>query len=87
MLVSIPLLLVLIIGWLWRVFLWGRFLYLMEGLDLRLIPGHPDRVGGLKFVSSSLRGFRLISFALGTFVAGTVANKVHHGASPLDFKP
>lgn len=85
--VSLPLLLVLFFGWLWRLALWARFLFLMSLLDLRLIPGHPDRVGGLKFVSSSLRGFRLISFALGAIVAGSVANsQVHHGKQLLDFK-
>src|SRR4051794_10098250 len=35
-LVSLPLLLVLILGWLWRVFLWWRFLWLMQRLELRL---------------------------------------------------
>lgn len=86
-LVSIPLLLVLVFGWLWRVLLWARFLWLMARLRLRLIPGHPDRAGGLQFVSTSLRGFRLPSFALGAIVAGMIANQaVHHGASPLDYK-
>jgi hypothetical protein len=85
--VSLPLLLVLFFGWLWRLALWARFLFLMSLLDLHLIPGHPDRVGGLKFVSSSLRGFRLISFALGAIVAGSVAkSQVHHGKQLLDFK-
>jgi hypothetical protein len=86
-LVSLPLLLVLILGWLWRVFLWGRFLWLMQRLELRLIPGHPDHVGGLKFVSTSMRGFRLIAFALGAIAAGSAANlALHYNASPLAFK-
>ncbi len=86
-LVSLPLLLVLFLGWLWRVVLWWRFLILMARLDLRLVAGHPDQVGGLRFVSTSLRAFRLLSFAFGTIVAGMVANRiVHQGASPLAFK-
>ena len=86
-LVSLPLFLVLFFRWLWRLGLWTRFLFLMSRLDLRLIAGHPDGVGGLKFVSSSLRGFRLISFALGAVVAGSIANRqIHHGAQPLEFK-
>jgi hypothetical protein len=76
LLVSIPLLLLLLLGWLWRVILWGRFLWLTSRLDLRLIPGHPDLAGGLMFVSSSLRGFWLLSFALGAIAAGPVANRV-----------
>lgn len=85
--VSVPLLLIVFFGWLWRLILWARFLFLMCRLNLRLIPGHPDRVGGLKFVSSSLRGFRLISFALGAIVAGSIANgQIHRGKQPFDFK-
>ena len=86
-LVSLPLLLIIVFGWLWRLILWTRFLFLMSRLDLHLIPGHPDRVGGLKFVSSSLRGFRLVSFGLGALVAGSIANRqLYHGTQPLEFK-
>src|SRR5262245_33159063 len=56
-LVSLPMMLILFFGWLWRVFLWGRFLFLVARLDLRLIPSHPDQAGGLLFISTSLRGF------------------------------
>lgn len=86
-LVSLPLFLLLFLGWIWRVLLWTRFLFLMSRLDLRLIPGHPDRAGGLMFVSLSLRGFRLVSFALGAVVAGSIANRMMlQGTQPLDFK-
>ena len=86
-LVSLPLLLILLLGWLWRLALWTRFLLLMSRLDLRLIPGHPDGVGGLRFVSWSLRSFWLISFALGAIVAGSIADRqVHQGTQPLSFK-
>jgi hypothetical protein len=86
-LVSLPLLLMVFFGWLWRLILWTRFLFLMSRLDLHLIPGHPDHVGGLRFVTSSLRGFRLISFALGAIVAGSIVTRqVHQGAHPRDFK-
>jgi hypothetical protein len=86
-LVSLPLLLIVLFGWIWRLALWRRFLHLMSRLDLHLVASHPDGVGGLKFVSSSLRGFRLISFALGAVVAGSILNRqVHQGAQPLDFK-
>ncbi len=86
-LVSVPLFLVIFFGWLWRLLVWTRFLFLMSRLDLHLIAGHPDRVGGLNFVSSSLRGFRLVSFALGAVVAGSIANRqFHQGEQPLAFK-
>jgi hypothetical protein len=86
-LVSVPLLNVLFLGWVWRLLLWTRFLWLMTRLDLRLISSHPDGVGGLKFVSTSLRGFRLIGFALGSIAAGMVAGQaIRLGTSPLEFQ-
>ena len=86
-LVSLPLLLMLFVGWLWRLILWGRFLFLMARLNLRLIPSHPDHAAGLKFVSLSLNRFRLLSLAMGSMVAGTIANRVaHHGQHLLEFK-
>lgn len=86
-LVSVPLLISLLFGWLWRVFLWARFLWLMARLDLRLIPSHPDHAGGLMFVGDSLRAFWLVGFALGAIVAGAVANRVTlYGESLATFK-
>lgn len=86
-LVSLPLLLMIVIVWIWRLALWTRFLYLMSRLELRLVASHPDRVGGLKFVSASLRGFRMISFAFGAVVAGSILNRqVHQGSQPFDFR-
>jgi len=86
-LMSAPLFILLFFGWLWRVFLWARFLWLMTRLDLRLIPGHPDHAGGLMFVGDSVRAFWLVSFALGAIVAGQVANRImFHGESLATFK-
>lgn len=81
--VSNPLLLVLLIGWIWRLFLWTRLLALIANLDLRLVPAHPDRAAGLKFVGYSLRAFSILGIVLGTLVAGTVANGVVHEGMQL----
>jgi len=56
--------------------LWWRFLALMSRLDLRLIPTHPDHAGGLKFVSTSIRAYRLLAAAVGTIVAGREMNRM-----------
>jgi hypothetical protein len=85
--VSIPLSLILLFGWLWRLFLWGLLLWRVSRLDLHLVPAHPDLSGGLQFVGASLRAFPLLSFALGAVVAGGVANRVvHQGMHTIDFK-
>jgi hypothetical protein len=86
-LVSIPLSLILLFGWLWRLFLWGLLLWRVSRLDLHLVPAHPDLCGGLQFVGASLRAFPLLSFALGAVVAGGIANRVvHQGMHLIDFK-
>lgn len=83
LLVSLPLLLVLFLGWLWRLVLWTRFLRQMSRLDLHLVPAHPDRAAGLKFVARSLRVSSILGLALGAVVAGRVANGVVHEGRPL----
>jgi len=68
--VSLPLLFTLFLGWFWRILLWWRFLYRMSRLDLNLVPAHPDNCGGLLFLSTSIRGYRLLALAFASVVAG-----------------
>lgn len=82
-LVSLPILTVLLLGWLWRLFLWGRFLWLVSRLNLRLVPAHPDRAAGLMFVGTSLQAICVIALAISVIVAGTVANRVLYDGMPL----
>ena len=86
LLVSLPLLFLLLLGWLWRIGLWARFLLLMNRIELRLVPSHPDGAGGLGFLSTSLEAFVPLAFAFGVLAAGPVLNfVVHRGASPTQF--
>ncbi|MBH0114980.1 hypothetical protein I5E68_18700 [Novosphingobium sp. YJ-S2-02] len=74
MLVSVPLLLMLLLGWLWRILLWTRLLYKVAGMDLRLIVAHPDNAGGLGFLAQSVRAFSLFALGVGCITAGRFAN-------------
>lgn len=85
-LVSVPLLLMTLYGWLWRWVLWVRFLVVTSRLKLQLVPSHPDRVAGLGFIGHSLRAFSIVAAALSTIVAGRIANEVLAGISPLEHK-
>ena len=81
-LVSVPLLLILFFGWLWRVILWSRFLIKVSRFKLSLIAAHPDRASGLKFLNSSLFAFTPLAFTFGVIAAGSVANRVaYQGAT------
>ena len=84
LMISLPLLLILIYGWLWRVLLWTRFLFLVSRMKLRYVAAHPDHAAGLKFLNASLIAFAPIAFTLGIIVAGSVANKVHMHQTSLD---
>jgi hypothetical protein len=87
LLVSLPILLLLQLGWLWRICIWTRFLWLMNRLQLQLEAPHPDHAAGLAFVGRSLEAFLPIGFIVGVICAGPVANQVvHHHASPQQFK-
>lgn len=76
LLVSAPLLMLLLLGWFWRLLLWARFLWLVSRMDLVLSPAHPDRCAGLRFLGYSLSDFSALGFAFGTIVAGSLANQV-----------
>ena len=77
-LVSLPLLLVLFFSWLWRVFLWSRFLVNVARMKLRLIAAHPDKTAGLKFLNISLFAFSPVAFTIGVIAAGSAATRVHY---------
>jgi len=74
--ISLPLLLILIFGWLWRLHLWGRLLFKVSRMKLSLIAAHPDRAAGLGFLNSSLVAFTTLAFTLGVIPAGSVANNI-----------
>jgi len=75
-LVTSPALMVLVLTWFYRLGLWGRLLWKLSRLGLRLTPAHPDRAGGLQFVVYSIRAFAWVGFAVCTVVAGAIANDV-----------
>jgi hypothetical protein len=80
--VTIPLFVVLTLGWLWRQLSWARFIWSVSRMDLQLIAAHPDQCGGLKFISTIIHGYRPLAFAWTAIVAGGIANRIAHmGAS------
>jgi hypothetical protein len=85
--VSLPLLLVLVVGWLWRLVVWTSFLVQVAKLELPVVPEHPDAAGGLGFIGYSVRGFAFVAAAFGAIVAGAVANQViHNGVAFLSLR-
>jgi len=85
--VSLPVFQFLLLRWYFRFFIWARFLWQVSRIKLSLIPTHPDRVGGLGFLSGTVYAFVPLLTAHGALVAGNFANRIFHlGASLSDFK-
>jgi hypothetical protein len=85
--VSLPLFQFLLIRWYFRLFVWTRFLWQVSRIELRLIPTHPDRVGGLGFLANTVYAFAVLAVAHGALLAGTLANRIFFlGAALPEFK-
>jgi hypothetical protein len=85
--VSLPIFQFLLIRWYFRLFIWMRFLWQVSRIKLSLIPTHPDRVGGLGFLSNTVYAFTLLIVAHGAMVAAQLANRIFFlGARLPDFK-
>jgi hypothetical protein len=85
--VSIPIVQFLLCRWYYRLFIWARFLWQVSRIKLNFIPTHPDRVGGLSFLSHKSNAFAILAVAHGTLLAGTLSTRVVSlGTSLVQFK-
>ena len=85
--VSLPLFQFLLMRWYFRIFIWTRFLWQVSRLELSLVPTHPDRVGGLEFLSNAVYAFAPLAVAHSGLVAGFIANRIFYlGAALPQFK-
>lgn len=75
-LVSGPIFLFLMLRWLWRFLVWTMLLARIARLPLELVPPHPDRCGGLGFLSLYPGVFTGFVFALSTVFATTVLKEL-----------
>jgi hypothetical protein len=85
--VSLPIFQFLLVRWYFRLFVWARFLWQVSRIELRLVPTHPDRLGGLGFLAGTVYAFTVLAVAHGALFAGNLANRIFFlGASLLDYK-
>ena len=61
--VSLPIVQFILLRWYFRLLIWTRFLWQVSRIDLRLVPTHPDRAGGLGFLST-------VTYAFAPLLAG-----------------
>ena len=74
--VSLPLFQFLLIRWYFRLFIWTRFLWHVSRIKLSLVSTHPDRVGGLGFLSNTVYAFALLLVAHGVMLAANLGNRI-----------
>jgi hypothetical protein len=85
--VSLPIFQFLLLRWYFRLFIWARFLWQVSRLRLSLIPTHPDRLGGLGFLSNTAYAFEVLLLAHGAMLASQIANRIFFAGARLpDFK-
>lgn len=86
-LVSLPLFQFMLVRWYFRLFIWARFLWHVSRMDVAYAPMHPDRNGGIGFVSRIGYAFAPLLLAQGTLLAGMMANHIFfEGATLASFK-
>ncbi len=73
---SLPIFQFVLLRWYFRLFIWGRFLGQVSRLNLNLVPTHPDRVGGLGFLSMGTQVFAVFAMAHGALLAGWLSTRV-----------
>lgn len=81
--VSLPLFQFLLLRWYFRLFIWARFLWQVSRIELKLLPAHPDRCGGLGFLSSVSHACSPVLLAQGMLLAGLMANRIFYAGAKL----
>ena len=74
--VAIPLVQFFLLRWLWRLTIWTLFLRDVSKLQLRLIPTHADRSGGLGFLGNAHVSLAIFPFALSCVFASELAFRI-----------
>jgi hypothetical protein len=81
--VSLPIFQFLLIRWYFRILIWARFLWQVSRIDLHLVPTHPDRAGGLGFLSGVVYAYVPLLLAHGAMLAGLYAQRIFYVGDTL----
>jgi hypothetical protein len=81
--VSVPIVQFLLLRWYWHLLVWARLLWQVSRIDLRLLPAHPDRAGGLEFLASAGYAFAMLAMAHGALTAGQIASRIFFAGATL----
>lgn len=82
-LVSLTIFRFILLRWYFRLFIWYRFLWDVRALPLHYNLYHPDRAGGLGFLSESLTAFAPVFVAQSTILAGVFYARILYAGDKL----
>jgi hypothetical protein len=68
----------------WRIALWSFFLWRVSRLELRLVPTHPDRAGGLGYLEFVHTGFAPLVLAISAVQSASLAQDIASGRMTFD---
>ena len=81
--VSVPIVQFLLLRLYWRMLVWARLLWQVSRIELSLVPAHPDRYGGLGFLTSTGYAFTMFAAAHGALAAGQIASRIFFAGATL----
>lgn len=88
MLVALPILNYIWLRLAWKIIIWTCYLYRITRVRLILVASHPDRTGGIGFISRAQAKYAIVIFAYGVSnIAAVVAYKVGVEGASLTLLP
>ena len=81
--VSLPILRFILLRWYFRLFVWYRFLWQVRALPLHFHLFHPDRAGGIGFLSGSVSAFAPVLVAQTILLTGIIGDRIWHAGATL----
>jgi len=81
--VSLPFFQFMVLRWYFRLFIWYRFLWQISRLPLQLNSLHPDKAGGIGFLTHSVYAFEPLLLAHSVLLAGMILNRIWNAGATL----
>ena len=81
--VSLPIVQFIGLRWYFRLFIWGRLLWQISRLDLKLVPSHPDSCCGLGFLAGNAITQGPFLLAHSVLLSGFIANRILYEGTKL----
>ena len=81
--VSLPIFQFIMLRWYFRLFIWGRLLWQVSRLELRLVPSHPDGCCGLGFLGGNAFAMGPFLMAHSVLLSGFIANRILYEGTRL----